>query len=135
MPRRTLEEKITAAKTKMEQSENELNLLLQEQKEKERAARTNRLCKRAGLLEKMLPDTITLTDELFEQFLKRTTANSFGRDTLNKIITESEKSVTIPQGEMPKRNGETADTQIEITENVGGSTSAANEGDNERQTD
>ena len=119
--RRTLEQRIAAAKTKMEQSENALNLLLQEQKEKDQAARTHRLCKRMGLLESMLPDTITLTDELFEQFLKRTTANDFGRGELAKII---QKSVTVPQGEPPKRNGETAASQVSIDEQGGGKVSA-----------
>ena len=63
--RRTLEQRIAVAKTKMEQSEKELNKLLKEQKEKDRAARTHRLCKRMGLLESMLPDTILLTESRF----------------------------------------------------------------------
>ena len=99
MSRRTLEERIAAAQTKKQQEVNNLNRLLKEQKEKERAARTNRLCKRAGLLESMLPDTILLTDELFEQFLKRTTANDFGRKTLGEFVAKIEKPVTAPQGE------------------------------------
>ena len=119
--RRTLEQRIAAAKTKMEQSENALNLLLQEQKEKDKAARTHRLCKRMGLLESMLPDTITLTDELFEQFLKRTTANDFGRGELAKII---QKSVTAPQGETPKRSDDATANQMSISDDGGGEVSA-----------
>ena len=122
--RRTLEQRIESAQKKKEQSENALNLLLQEQKEKDKAARTHRLCKRMGLLESMLPDTILLTDELFEQFLKRTTANDFGRKTLSEFVAKIEKSVTAPQGDSPKRNGETAASQVSIDEQGGGKVSA-----------
>jgi len=41
---------------------------MQEQKEQERKDRTNRLCKRMGLFEKLLPDCITLTEEQFQTF-------------------------------------------------------------------
>ena len=124
MSRKTLEQKIEERKAKIAQAENELKGLLQEQKEQERTARTNRLCKRAGLLEKMLPDTIKLTDEQFEMFLKRTTANSFGRKELQEIIQQKTKTDTIPQGETPTQNGEVTETESDKTESDGGSVSA-----------
>jgi len=125
MPRRTLEEQIQAAQTKKERSKNRLKELLQQQKEKDRTARTHRLCKRMGMLENMLPDIITLTDEQFEVFLKRTTANSFGRDILAGIVqSKPEKPIAVPQGKMPKRNGETAESQVEFADESGGEVSA-----------
>jgi hypothetical protein len=72
---KTIAEKIAEAQEKINQDENKLKLLLRQQKEAERNARTNRLCKRGGLLESLLPGTIPLTDEQFRTFLLKTTAN------------------------------------------------------------
>ena len=43
-------------------------------KEQERKIRTNCFCKRMGLFEKLLPDTIPLTEEQFKTFLEKTAA-------------------------------------------------------------
>ncbi|MCL2838297.1 MAG: DUF3847 domain-containing protein [Oscillospiraceae bacterium] len=117
MARRTLEERIAAAQKKIESEQNHLDKLLKEHKEKEDRARTHRLCRRMGLIESMLPELKTMTDEQFEKFVKMTTANNFGREKLTAIVQpKDEKPVIVPS----KRNDETADTQIEIAENVGG---------------
>lgn len=42
---------------RLKQLENKKKRLIQEQKEQERKDRTNRLCKRMGFIEKLLPDT------------------------------------------------------------------------------
>lgn len=78
-------EKIISIEEQITQLQNRKKNLIQKQKTDERKARTKRLCKRAGLLESMLPETIELTDEQFEVFLKMTVANDFGRDKLNQI--------------------------------------------------
>ena len=49
--------------------ENQRKKLIQEQKQQERKDRTKRLCKRMGLFESMLPESISLTDEQFQIFL------------------------------------------------------------------
>ena len=54
--------------------ENKKKRLIQEQKEQERKDRTNRLCKRMGFIEKLLPDTIPLTEEQFKTFVEQTIA-------------------------------------------------------------
>ena len=89
MSKRTLEERIAAEQEKKVQSENKIKKLLQEQKASERTARNSRLFKRAGLLESLLPETIELTDEQFEAFLKMTTANDYGRGKLEDIKSKS----------------------------------------------
>jgi len=125
MARRTLEERIAAAKDKIQKEENSLNNLLQEQKEKEKTARTHRFCKRMGLIESILPELKTLTDEQFEKFVKMTTVNDFGRDKLTAIVQEqSEQSITVPQGKQPKRNDEAAASQVEFADESGDSVSA-----------
>ena len=60
---KTRAERIASAEKRIEQLQNRKKELLQEQKKLDDKARTHRLCKRAGLLESMLPDTIDLTDE------------------------------------------------------------------------
>jgi len=70
------------------------NIRKRQQKERqkynkaERTARTRRLCSRHGLLEKMMPEIIPITDEQFQAFLEKAVANNYGRDILNKIIAQ-----------------------------------------------
>jgi len=67
--RKTTSEKITNVKEQIEQLQKQEKLLLQKQKKEERTARTHRLCKRGGLMEKLLPDLIRLTEAQFETFV------------------------------------------------------------------
>ena len=86
--RKTLEQQIAQAQAEIQQRENRLKELLNKQKDKERKERNHRLCKRMGLIEKYLPDTITLTDEQFQAFIEETTANDYGRRRLAHIIAQ-----------------------------------------------
>ena len=67
---KTKAEKIAAIELQMTQLENQRKKLIQEQKQQERKDRTKRLCKRMGLFESMLPESISLTDEQFQIFLE-----------------------------------------------------------------
>ena len=62
---------------------------MQEQKEQERKDRTNRLCKRMGLFEKLLPDCIKLTEEQFKSFLEQTAAAEHGRRLLEEMTARN----------------------------------------------
>jgi len=106
MTRKPIEEKIESLKTEIQQLENHRKQLVQQQKEQERKARTKRLCKRAGLLESLLPETITLTDEQFDIFLKRTIANDYGRGKLAEI-TGHTSSPSAPKTAHTPPNGGT----------------------------
>jgi len=64
-------EKIASIEEEIKQLENKKKRLIQEQKEQERKDRTNRLCKRMGFIEKLLPDTIPLTEEQFKTFVEQ----------------------------------------------------------------
>jgi len=86
--KKTTNEKIEMYDDKIKQYRNKKKQLIQQNKTAERKARNHRLFKRAALLESMLPDTIELTDEQFEMFLKMTTANDFGRDKLSQIKSQ-----------------------------------------------
>jgi len=76
-------EKIADIELQMSQLDNQRKQLIQKQKEQERKDRTRRLCKRAGLLESMLPDTISLTDEHFKIFLEKTILTEHSRRILD----------------------------------------------------
>jgi chromosome segregation ATPase len=82
-------ERIASIEQEIEQLKNRQKLLQQQHNEQERKARTKRLCKRMGLLESMLPDTIALTDEQFKSFLEKSVANEYGRKMLASISGKS----------------------------------------------
>lgn len=82
---KSYDERIAETKLKIEQEQNRMKQLMQKQKKEERNARTKRLCKRAGLLESMLPDTIPLTDGQFKTFLERTIITEHSRHILTEI--------------------------------------------------
>ncbi len=82
---KTKTEKIADIQVQIEQLKNQEKRLMQQQKEQERKDRTKRLCKRAGLLESLLPDTIPLTDGQFKTFLEKTIATEHSRHILTEI--------------------------------------------------
>ena len=98
----TKTEKITGIETRIEKLQNQKKQLVQKQRAAERTARNRRLFKRAGLLESLMPETIEMTDEQFEAFLKLTTANDFSR---SKLIEIKLKVNTEPSAE-PTQVGE-----------------------------
>jgi len=104
-------EKIEGYDEQIAQLMNRKKQEMQKHKQTERKARTKRLCSRMGLIEKMLPDTIVLTDEQFQIFLQKTTANDFGRRELAKLAAQggdnpkSAKAKTSPQGSVPTPAG------------------------------
>jgi len=107
---KTRAERITNIEAEIQQLENQRKKLLQEQKLSgktgqtasasawERKDRTNRLCKRMGHLESLLPETIALTEEQFKAFLDKTVANSFGRRILAEIKSQPQTKPAEKQG-------------------------------------
>jgi len=61
---------------------------IQKQKAADRRARNNRLYRRHGLVESMMPELISITDEQFKTFLERAVCNTYGRDILRKILNQ-----------------------------------------------
>ena len=99
--RRTRTERIDAKREQIKQIENEVKRLENEEKEFQRKERTRRLCKRAGFLESILPDTITLNDERFEKFVKEHIASKFGTSALRKLLAEQEDTKTKSDAAQP----------------------------------
>lgn len=87
---KTKTEKIADIQTQIEQLKNQEKRLIQQQKEQERKDRTKRLCKRAGLLESLIPDTISLTDEQFKIFLEKTVTTEHSRRILDGLTAHAD---------------------------------------------
>ena len=85
---KTKAQKIAAIELQMTQLENQRKKLIQEQKQQERKDRTKRLCKRMGLFESMLPESISLTDEQFQIFLEKTIAADHSRRILDGLTAQ-----------------------------------------------
>ena len=109
---KTKAEKIADIELQLEQLENQRKKLVQEQKIQERKDRTKRLCKRMGLFESMLPDTIPLTDEQFQIFLEKTVASEYGRRILDGLIAQN-AAATEPQTSDKSLQGAERENQIE----------------------
>ena len=86
---KTIIEKIANIEEQIAQYENQKKQLLQQHKEQERKDRTKRLCKRAGLLESLLPDTIPLSDEQFKTFMEKTMLTDFTRRILDGLTAQN----------------------------------------------
>ena len=89
---KTATEKIGGIDEKMAQLAEQRKRLLQQERERERKAKNNRFTKRHGLLETMLPEVITLTDEQYKIFLERAVANDTVRKIIANITAQGEKS-------------------------------------------
>ena len=98
-------EKIAGIEEQIVQLEAQKKQLIQKQKTEERAARTKRLCSRHGLLESMLPETITLTDEQFKTFLEKAVANDYGRRMLASIAAQNTAKAVSQTAEKTQANG------------------------------
>ncbi len=85
---KTRKEKIEEIRAVRERLANREKELLQAERAKERKDRTKRLCKRMGLFESMLPDTIVLTDEQFKAFLEKTMLTPFTRRILDELAAQ-----------------------------------------------
>ena len=113
---KTKAEKIADIEMQMAQLENQRKKLIQEQKQQERTDRKKRHCKRMGLFESLLPETVQLTDEQFKIFLEQTVATEQGRNLLDGLaaqnattgtaITEggTAQPVSLPAGKEPQSN-------------------------------
>ena len=110
-------ERIASYDEEIKQIQKRKQLLRQQHSKQERKDRTKRLCSRHGLLEKMLPEIITITDEQYETFLEKAVTNNYGRDILSRIIAQgNETAVKQGAGTAAKAsktaNAETAQIKI-----------------------
>lgn len=86
---KTKAEKIAGIEEEIRQLENRRRQLVQEQKAQERKDRTKRLCRRMGLFESLVPDSIPLTEEQFKTFLEQTIATEHSRRILDGLTAQN----------------------------------------------
>lgn len=98
-------DKIASIEEQIKQLENRKKELAQKERNQARRERTHRICDRGGLIESMLPDTIALTKEQFQEFIRKTLLTSIARRELEDIRAwkGAELGGTMPQRE--KDNG------------------------------
>ena len=106
---KTKAEKITSIEEEIRQLENKLKQLIQAQKAQERKVRTNRLCRRMGLFESMLPDTIPLTEEQFKTFLEKTVAAEHSRRILDELTAQGNARPAAKAAYSPQESREDGD--------------------------
>ena len=103
--RKTINERIEAAKLEKEQAEARIKKLLQEQKTQERKDRNHRLCKRGGLVEKLLPDLIKLSDEQFQIFVDKTLLTKHSKNILAELASLEPDTSENQQGDTETAQG------------------------------
>ena len=101
--RRTLEEQIELAQEEIKKKETRIKELLQRQRSKADKDRTHRLCRRGGLVEKLLPGLAVITDEQFETFVERFLLSGDAEKAIEGMAAQ------IPA--KPKNNTGTADNE------------------------
>ena len=92
----TKTEKIENLKKEIAELQNQQKRLIQEQKAQERKDRTKRLCRRMGLFESLLPETITLTDDLFKIFLEKAILTENTRRILDGLTRQTAATPATP---------------------------------------
>ena len=85
----TKKEKIASIEEQIAQLKNQQKLLKQQHNEQERKDRTKRLCRRMGLFESLLPETIPLTDDLFKTFLEKTILSEYAKKILREVTAQN----------------------------------------------
>lgn len=87
-------EKIASIEEEIRQLKERQRLLQQQHNAQERKDRTKRLCRRMGLFESLLPDTIPLTDEQFKTFLAKTVNTEQSRRILDELTAQNAATAT-----------------------------------------
>lgn len=118
--KKTLSQKIEDGLQEMAELKKRQDALLAQFNEQERKARTHRLCKRGGLVEKLLPELITLTDKQFDTFVEKALLTEYTRRIIKDLSAEPVPTISAPQAKeetpqhhpAPTQNGnKTAPTQ------------------------
>ena len=111
---KTLTEKRIDVEEQIRKLENHRKQLVQQEKAEERKARTNRLCKRGGAVEKLLPELATFTDEQFDLFVNRVILSEYTKRVIAELSADNPVANANPQNNIPsnqtdsKANSETA---------------------------
>ena len=127
MPKTRLE-KIAGIEEEIRQLENRRRQLVQEQKAQERKDRTKRLCRRMGLFESLVPDSIPLTEEQFKTFLEKTVAAEHGRRLLDEMTAQNTARAAAEGAETAAQGNTNPAAKTAHTAHEGGTSGSMNGG-------
>ena len=127
MPKTKLE-KIAGIEEEIRQLENRRRQLVQEQKAQERKDRTKRLCRRMGIFESLIPDSIPLTEEQFKTFLEKTVAAEHGRKLLDEMTAQNTARAATEGAETAAQGNTRPAAKTAHTAHEGGTGESMNEG-------
>ena len=119
--RKTTAERIEAQRERMEQMQNEMKELMRKHNAEERKKRNHRISTRGAHIEKLLPDTIGLSDGRFFTFLEKTVANDFGKKILVTLKAEQDKEDAKNAQIQSEGDGDTPDEPSIVAMAQGGS--------------
>ncbi len=125
---KTKAEKITSIEEEIRQLENRRRQLVQEQKAQERKDRTKRLCRRMGLFESLVPDTIPLTEEQFKTFLEKTVMTEHSRHILDEMTAQNAARAATEGAEVAAQGNTRPAAKTAHTANEGGAGGSMNGG-------
>lgn len=103
--RKTLKQKIDESLLEIQEAQKRHDLLMEQYTAQEEKARTHRLCKRGGYVEKYLPELITLTDKQFYTYVEKAMLSNFSRRILAELNTENEIPTDPQGGDTSAQNG------------------------------
>lgn len=106
--RKTLKQKIDESLSEITEMQKKHDALLKQFKEQEDKARTHRLCRRGGYVEKHIPELIPLTDKQFYTFVEKTMESQFSKKILAELTAENEPSAESTSGNTTAQNGANA---------------------------
>ena len=89
---------------------------------------TNRLCKRMGFIEKLLPDTIPLTEEQFKTFVEQTIATEHSRRILDGLTAQNAATAPAQGAEIVARGNTQATAKTAQTAQECGADGSAAQG-------
>jgi hypothetical protein len=81
-------ERIAEVEAEIRQLNEQKKKLKQQHNEEARKARNHRLCRRGGLVEKLLPEIIAFTDTQFDTFVEKTLLTSHTKRAIAEILAQ-----------------------------------------------
>jgi hypothetical protein len=109
-------QRIESIQTQIQELEKQQKQLLQRQKAAERKARTHRICKRGGEIEKLLPGIETLSEEEFKAFANITFLTPYSKKELAKILANKAAAKPVEEAVNPVQERE--DSSLVLTETL-----------------
>jgi hypothetical protein len=112
----TKEERIANIGTQIAELVKQRKNIIQAQKAAERKARTHRLCKRGGEIEKLLPGIETLTEEEFKAFANITFLTPYSKKELAKILAKKAAEKPVEVSGKAVQEVEASEQEVDNTE-------------------